>query len=73
MKFGAHVGYVLLVTRKATDGCEVFSVKLVLHTFVVSFEMHEKHQTEVRYFLLSFFLINVYKLGKPYFNTLKCS
>jgi len=55
MKSGTHVGYVLLVTRKATNGCEVSSVKLVLHTFVVFFEMYEKHQTEVRYFLLSFF------------------
>lgn len=73
MTFGAHVGYVLLVTRKATNGCEVFSVKLVVHTFVVFFEMYEKHQSEVRYFLLSFFLINVYMLGKPYINTIKFS
>ena len=73
MKLGAHVGYVLPMTRKATNGCKVFSVKLVVHMFVVLFEMYEKHQTEVRYFLLSFFLINVYVLGKPYINTLKFS
>jgi hypothetical protein len=73
MTFGAHVGYVLLVSRKATNRCEVFSVKLVVHMFAVVFEMYGKHQTQVRYFLLSFFLINVYMLGKPYINTLKFS
>jgi len=65
MTFGAHGGCFILVTSKTTNGCEVFSVKLLVQTFVVFFEMYEKHQTEVRYFLLSFFLINIYMSGKP--------
>ena len=73
MTFGAHVGYVCLMTRKATNRCELFSAKLVVHTFAVFFEMYEKHLTEVRCFLIRFFLINVYMLWKQYINNLKFS
>ena len=58
--YGTCVGHVLFETCKSTNRHEEFPTKLVVHMFVVFFKVCEKHQTDARYFLLSFLLINVY-------------
>lgn len=58
--YGTYVGCVPFETCKSTNRNEEFPIKLVVYMFVVFFEVFKKHQTYVRYFLLSFLLINVY-------------
>jgi len=53
--YGTRIGCVLFETCKPTNRNEEFPIKLVVYMFVVFFKVCKKHQTDVRYFLLSFF------------------
>ena len=59
--YGTHVGCVLFETSKPTNRNEEYPIKLVVYMFVLFFKACKKYHTDVRYFLLSFLLINVYR------------